>query len=60
MKYFNLLKFYILDPNYEVKSSNWQDLQQKGHLKLLKTEITFYYPNWQGTKLIINYSQLLT
>ena len=20
----------------------------------------FFYPNWQGTKLIINYSQLLT
>ena len=60
IKYFNLLKFYILDPNYEVKSSNWQDLQQKGYLKLFKTEITFYYPNWQGTQLIINYSLLLT
>ena len=27
---------------------------KKNHLKVLKTGMTFFYPNWQGTKLIIN------
>ena len=42
MKYSKILKFYILNPNCKMKSSNWQSLQQKDHLKVLKTEMTFF------------------
>ena len=59
MNYSKILRFYILHLNYKVKSSNWQGFATKDHLKVLKTEMTLFYPNWQGTKLIINYSQLL-
>ena len=59
MKYSKILRFYILNPNCEVKSSNLQVLQQSDHLKVLKTD-DFFYPNWQGIKLITNCSQLFT
>ena len=56
MKSSKILKFYILNPNCKGKSSNLLSFAN-GHLKVLKTEMTFFYPNWQRTKLIINYSQ---
>ena len=40
-KYYKILTFYILNPNYKVKSSNWQSYAQKDHLKVLKTDMTF-------------------
>ena len=43
MKFSKILKFYILNLNYKVKSSNWHKvLQQKNHVKVLKTEMTFF------------------
>ena len=30
MKYSKILKLYILNPNYKVKSSNWQSFATKG------------------------------
>ena len=42
MKYSKILKNYILNPNYKVKSSIGKVLQQKDHLKVLKTEMTFF------------------
>ena len=41
-KYYKILTFYILNPNYKVKSSNLQSFAQKDHLKVLKTEMTFF------------------
>ena len=42
MKYSKILKLYILNRNYKVKSSNWKSLQKKDHLKVLETEMTFF------------------
>ena len=41
MKYSKILKFYILNPNYKWNLQIGKVLQQKDHLKVLKTETTF-------------------
>ena len=48
MKYSKILKIYILNPNYKVKSSIGKVLQQKDHLKVLKTEMTFFILTGKG------------
>ena len=60
MKYSEILKFYLLNPNYKVKISNWQSFATKGSSLSPQNRDDFFYPNLQGTKLIINYSQLLS
>ena len=57
MKYPEVLKFYIVNPNWNLQIG--KVLQQKDNPKTLKTEMTLFHPNWQGTKFSINYSHLL-
>ena len=51
---------FILNPNYKVKSSNWQSIATKGSSLSRQNRNDFFCFNWQGTKLIINYFQLFT
>ena len=50
MKYFQMLKFYIRNPNYKF-------CHKRITLKSSKQR-WFFYPNWQEIKLISNYSHL--
>ena len=61
MKYSKILKFYILNPNYKLKSSNWQRFATKGSPKSPRNrDDVFFLIIIIITKIIINYSQLLT
>ena len=45
MKYSEILKFYILNPNYMVKSSNWQSFATKESSQNPQNRDDFFYPN---------------
>ena len=52
MKYSKILKFYMLNPNYKVKSSNWQSFKTKGSSSSPQNRDECFYTNWEGPKLL--------
>ena len=52
MKYSKILKFYMLNPTYKVKSSNWQNFTTKGSSSSPQNRDECFNTNGEGPKLL--------